>query len=220
MRSDGELIERAPSSLCGMRSARKAAGVEEGLLLRPGGAAQRRVAVREPPEATDDVGMLLGVCHELIVAVTARELNAAFLIGEIFRVHQRQIEELALAVRDPPVEPASDGTIGDGAGDTIALVGALVAAKHVARELVEHDDERERTLGRLLPGRERAVAAGLPEARKAQRDLGVEGRVLLEPLVGSGRAPECEHLHWSDRLGSAGAGAGDHSRTSPALIRS
>ena len=77
-----------------MRSACKAAGVEEGLLLRPGGAAQRRVAVREPPEAADDVGMSLGVFRELIVAVAARECDAAFLIGDVFRVLERQIEEL------------------------------------------------------------------------------------------------------------------------------
>src|SRR5215470_10811124 len=178
-----------------MRSARKAAAIEEGLFLRPGGAAQRRVAVRKPSETTDDVGMLLGVFRELIVAVAARELHAAFLIGEIFRVLEREIEELALGVRDLPVEPASDGAIGDGAGNPIGLVSARVAAEHVARELVEHDDERERTLRRLLPGRKLAVAAGLPEAKKAPRELGVEGRVLLEPLVGAGRAPECEHLH-------------------------
>jgi hypothetical protein len=77
-----------------MRSARKPAAIEEGLLLRPGGAAQRRVAVREPPEATDDVGVSLGVFRELIVAVAAREREAAFLIGEIFRVLEWQIEEL------------------------------------------------------------------------------------------------------------------------------
>src|SRR5215472_6971174 len=202
-----------------MRSPRKAAAVEEGLLLRPGGAAQRRVAVWESAEASDDVGMLLGVFRELIVAVAARERDAAFLIGEIFRVLEREIEELALGVRDLPVEPASDGAIGDGAGNPIGLVGAPVAAEHVARELVEHDDERERTLRRLVPV-QLAVAAGLPEARKAQRDLGVEGRVLLEPLVGPGRAPECEHLHRPDRLGGGAARAGDHSRTSSALIRS
>src|SRR5215467_6524517 len=199
-----------------MRSACKAAGVEEGLLLRPGGAAQRRVAVREPPEATDDVGMSLGVFRELIVAVTARERDAAFLIGEVFRVLEREIEELAFGVRDLPVEPALDSAIGDGAGNSIGLVGARVAAEHVARELVEHDDERERTLRRLLPGRKLAVAAGVPEARKARRDIGVEGCVLLEPLVGAGRAPERQHLPGADRLG----GARDHSRTSPPLIRS
>src|SRR5262249_38791445 len=92
-----------------MRSACKAAGVEEGLLLRPGGAAQRRVAVREPPEATDDVGMSLGVFRELIVAVAARERDAAFLIGDVFRVLERQIEELALGMRGLSVEAASDG---------------------------------------------------------------------------------------------------------------
>src|SRR6516164_8558446 len=135
-----------------MRSARKAAAIEEGLLLRPGGAAQRRVAVRKPSETTDDVGMLLGAFRELIVAVAARERDAAFLIGEIFRVLEWQIEELALDMRDLSVEPASDGAIGDGAGDTVGLVGARVAAEHVARELVEHDDERERTLRRFLQG--------------------------------------------------------------------
>src|SRR6516225_12494851 len=143
-----------------MRSARKAAGVEEGLLLRLGGAAQDRVAVREAPEAADDVGMSLDVSRELIVAIAARERHAAFLIGEIFRVLERQIEELALGMRDPPVEPASHGAIGDGAPAPIARVGAPVAAEHVARELVEHDDERQRALRRLLPGRELAVAAG------------------------------------------------------------
>jgi hypothetical protein len=129
-----------------------------------------------------------------------------------------QIEELALDMRDLSVEPATDGAIGDGAGNTVGLVGAPVAAEHVARELVEHDDERERTLRRLLPGRELAVAAGLPEARKARRDLGVEGRVFLEPLVRASGTPECEHLHGADRLG--GARARDHSRTSAFLIRS
>ena len=95
-----------------MRSARKPAAIEEGLLLRPGGAAQRRVAVREPPEATDDVGVSLGIFRELIVAVAAREREAAFLIDEIFRVLEWQIEELALDMRDLSVEPASDGATG------------------------------------------------------------------------------------------------------------
>src|SRR5215471_14471128 len=196
-------FDRACTVAHAMRSPRKAAAVEEGLLLRPGGAAQRRVAVRESAEATDDVGMLLGVFRGLIVAIAARERDAAFLIGEVFRVLEREIEELAFGVRDLPVEPALDSAIGDG-------------AEHVARELVEHDDEGERTLRRLLPRRELAVAAGLPEARKARRDLGVEGRVLLKPLVEAGRAPECEHLLEADRLG----GPRDHSRTSPFLIRS
>jgi hypothetical protein len=50
--------------------------------------------MREPAEATDDVGVLLGVFRELIVAVAVRELHAQLLIGEVFRVLKRQIEEL------------------------------------------------------------------------------------------------------------------------------
>src|SRR5262252_8974528 len=126
-----------------MRSARKAAGIEEGLLLRPGGAAQRRVAVRESAEATDDVGMLLGVFRELIAALAARERDAAVLIGEIFPRLERDTEELEFGVRALPVDPALDSAIGDGAGNRIGLVSARVDAEHVARELVEHDDERE-----------------------------------------------------------------------------
>src|SRR5712691_4320123 len=182
-----------------------------GLVARP------NVALRKPPEATDDVGVSLGVFGEFIVAVAAREREAAFLIGEIFRVLEWQIEELALDMRDLSVEPASDGAIGDGAGNPVGRVGAPVAAEHVARELVEHDDERERTLRRLLPGRELAVATGLPEARKARRDLGVEDRVLLVPLVRASGTPECKDLHGADRLG--GARDRDHSRTSAFLIR-
>src|SRR5262249_3446268 len=73
-----------------MRSAGKSAGIEEGLLVRPGGEAQHRIAMREAPEAADDVGMLLGVFGEFIIAILARQLQAAFLIDEIFRVHKRQ----------------------------------------------------------------------------------------------------------------------------------
>jgi len=77
-----------------MQSAGKAAIVEKGLLLRRRGAAQNRVAMREPPEAANDTGMTLGILAELVIAVAARQLQAAFLVGKVFRVHERQIEEL------------------------------------------------------------------------------------------------------------------------------
>src|SRR5713101_4708193 len=91
-------------------SAGKAAGVEEGLLLGPGGTAQHRVAVRE---AAEDVGMLLGIFGESIIAVAARQHQAAFLVRKILRMHERQIEKLALGMRELPVEAPGDRTIRD-----------------------------------------------------------------------------------------------------------
>src|SRR5712692_3203949 len=132
-------------------SAGKAAGVEEGLLLGPGGTAQHRVAVREAAEAADDVGMLLGIFGESIIAVAARQHQAVFLVRKILRMHERQIEKLALGMRELPVEASGDRTIRDGTGERVSPVGAGVAAEHIARELVEHDGERECALRRLFP---------------------------------------------------------------------
>src|SRR6185503_18518831 len=107
----------------GARSAGEAAGVEKGLLLRRRDAPQYRVTMGKAAEAANDVGMLLGVCHEFVVAVSARQVQASALIGQHFRVHERQIEEAALVLRHLPVEAALERTIGDGARNRIRLVG-------------------------------------------------------------------------------------------------
>src|SRR5207253_9402894 len=162
-----------------MRSAGKAACLEKDLLVRSARAAQDRVAVREASEAPDDVGMLLGIFREFSIAVVARQLQAALLVGEIFRMHQRQIEELPLGVRQLPVEAAPKGAIGGRAGELVGRVTALITAEHIAGELVEYHDERQRALRRLFPIPELAFAGGVPEGRKAFCDLGIEQRVLL-----------------------------------------
>src|SRR5437773_8320595 len=133
-------------------------------------------------------------------------------------MHQRQIEELPLGVRQLPVEAAPKGAIGGRAGELVGRVTALITAEHIAGELVEYHDERQRALRRLFPIPELAFAGGVPEGRKAFCDLGIEQRVFLESLIGSGGAPECEHVRWLDRLGcSQPAG---HNRAWPALISS
>jgi hypothetical protein len=60
-----------------MRSAGKSACLEKGLLIRPARTAQDRIAMREASEAPDDVGVLLGIFHEVSIAVVACELQAA-----------------------------------------------------------------------------------------------------------------------------------------------
>jgi hypothetical protein len=174
--------------------------------------------MREPSEAADDVGMVFGIARELIVAVAVRELHAALLIGPILRVHERQIEELTLRPGDLLIEAARKRTIGRAPGRRVGRIGARLAAEHIARELIEHDDERERALRRLLPWREPTFGGSAPEAGKARGDLGIEGRVFLEPFVRAGRAPEGKHVRRSDRLVLRVHAVRGHSRIRPALM--
>ena len=132
----------------------------------------------KPAETANDAGMELGICHEFIVAISARQLHASFLIDGIFRVHERHIEEAALLLRHLPVEPAPDGAIGDGAGSGIRLVGTRLPPEHVAGELIEHDNERERSLRRRLPMCKPVLGSRAPELTEAGRDLGIEREIL------------------------------------------
>src|SRR5262249_52420689 len=65
-------------------------------------------------------------------------------------------------------------------------------AEHVARKLVEYDDERERAFRCVIP-RQPSGGRGLVGRKKTCADLGVEGGVLREPLVRPGGAPEGEN---------------------------
>src|SRR5207302_9098360 len=134
------------------------------------------------------------------------------------RMHERQIKETALGVRDAPIEAKRDRPLCGAAGDRIGLVGAGEPTKHVARKLIEHDDESERTLRRLLPCGELAVAGGVPDGNEASLDLAIEGGVLVEPFVRSGGAPENQDIVGTDAVAGADARFVDHSLIFPALI--
>ena len=120
---DNKRFQRIPAgAAC---STRKAAAVEERLLLGRGGAAEHGVAVREAAEAADDVGVQLGPFEGVGVAARAVERDAALLVGERLGMLERQVEEAALRHRDLPVEAASDRARGDLARKRIGREGAL-----------------------------------------------------------------------------------------------
>src|ERR1700716_3241602 len=72
---------------------RKAATVQKSLLLHGRGAAEHGVAVREAAEAANDIGMQFGPFDRIRVAGCAVESDAALLVGELFRVLERQVKE-------------------------------------------------------------------------------------------------------------------------------
>src|SRR5712671_7003491 len=174
------------------RLSRKPAAVEECLLFRGGGTAEHGVAVREAAEPADDVGVMLGPFDRLRVVGRAVEGDAALLVGELFRMLERQVEEHPLGGRDELVEAARDRARRDLARQRIGREGAGISAEHVARKLVEHDQERERALRISIPG-QLARGRSLVSSTEVTADLGVEAGVLLEPFVRPGGAPEGEH---------------------------
>src|SRR3981081_2048079 len=95
-----------PNDACALPG--KAAIVQKSPLFRGGGAAEHGVAVREAAEPANDVGMQFGPFDRIGVAGCAVEGDAALLVGEIFRMLERQIEERPLGDRDDLVETARE----------------------------------------------------------------------------------------------------------------
>ena len=90
---------------------------------------------------------------------------------------------------------ATDRAIGRAAGGRVVREGARAAAIHVARELVEEDDQRERAVGGVEPGVDATAGALLDAAREPVADLVVElGRAREPHLADAVFEPEREHV--------------------------
>src|ERR1700704_5985119 len=100
-------------------SARKAAGVQKGLFLRRGGAAEHGVTVRKASEAPDDVRVNLGISVGLAAVGLTRQGQGSLLVSEIFGMLERQIEKGALGGGDACVEAPRNGAMRDRAGERV-----------------------------------------------------------------------------------------------------
>src|SRR4051812_31943025 len=107
----------------------EAALVEEGLFLGRGDAAEHLVAMGEAAETADDVLVQLRPLQKLGVASRGEQCAAALLIGELFRVFERQIEELLVGDRPSAIEAVRKRSSGDRAGNGIGREGAGVVAE-------------------------------------------------------------------------------------------
>src|SRR5262249_7395581 len=103
-------------------------------------------------------------------------------------------EEAAELRLDLPVEAGGDGALGDGERLRVGREGTWAAAKHIARELIEQDEQRERTVDVLFPGGKAAGRRDFMRRQEAIADFGVEGATLGKPLVWAGAAPESDDI--------------------------
>src|SRR2546423_12857165 len=102
--------------------------------------------MRKAAEAANDVAVLFGV-FQVGVVRRAVKLDATVLIGRVFRMHERQEEKAAQVLRDVLIVAALERAVGGLTRAWIGRISARIAAEDVARELIEHDAERERAVG-------------------------------------------------------------------------
>jgi len=102
-------------------------------------------------------------------------------------VLEGHVREGALLRGEHPIEAPLDQARRGGERRRIADEGSRRPAKHVARELVEHDDQRKCGERCGPPPLELPTHRLLPQREKAPADLGVEGIGLAEPDLA--RAP-------------------------------
>ena len=88
------------------------------------------------------------------------------------------------------VEAASNRPVGHSARKRVGRERASVAAEHVARKLVEEDDESERALRVRFPCAQLAARCHLMDCQKPRPDNPVEILVLREVTFCSSIAPE------------------------------
>ena len=143
-------------------------------------------AVRDARNGPDFVAECEAICGVPLRLLSGREEATFAALGVVSGTYQ------------------PDGIVGDLGGGSLELVdikgeriggeGARRATKHVARELVEHDDEGKNRFGGLFPVAERAGGGGLVGRQETGRDGAVESLVLDEPEIRAGIAPEGENL--------------------------
>src|SRR5918996_5514500 len=143
-------------------SERRALRLQELGLLGRGLPAQDAIPVREPPEPLDYIPVPCGVGGYVggprLVRKPPEKLDGAALVLPVLAVHERHVQEHPLEGRELPVQRVLDGVPGGLERRCVGGVGASVATKHVAGELVEHDDERQAAPCVVTPAFE--VAAG------------------------------------------------------------
>ena len=69
--------------------------------------------MRKAPEPADDIGMFLGIAQVFGIGGGAEQIDAARLVGQIFRMHEWQIQELQEASFNALVGAAGERAVGD-----------------------------------------------------------------------------------------------------------
>src|SRR5688500_11099950 len=107
--------------------------------------------MRKSPELADDLGVDGLPFQAVGVAGGAIQRLAAFLIGKVFRMLERQVEKAAHVRAHLRVEALDQRAGGDRAGELIGRKRARIVAEQVAWKLIEQDEQAESAFSRFFP---------------------------------------------------------------------
>lgn len=140
-----------------------------------------------------------GVGQQLMAEADAKHrdllLHRAVLIGQRLAVHERQVEKGSARIVHRLIPALTDRMIRHRPRTGLTGEGLGRAAKHVQRQLIEHDHQRQRPLGCLGPNVQPARLGVLPHRAKPVADLRIKVRRGPEPERPHGLGePEVQHL--------------------------
>lgn len=147
----------------------------------------------EAPEARNRRSVVLGALRADLPRLTkhrrciecelVRERDRASVKPEILAVNERHHAEQALLGIEGAIAPAIDHRECELACGVITRVGARHAAKRIASELIEQQDEREPAVRLRLPIAELSRQRALDGARKPGADLVIDGSAAGVPAL-------------------------------------
>ena len=126
---------------------------EIGSLRRCRNAPEKRVALRETPVSRDDLTVAHRIIQIHLVAMRLEKLHRKILIGQIFRMFERHVEEMPAAVVHLLVRTGLQRQPRFPPGNPVDGKGHRRGAVHVAGKLIEHDDGCQPGLGARPPFR-------------------------------------------------------------------
>ena len=144
---------------------------EEVQFLRRRYPPQHRIAMRETPEAANDVAVQFGKAQVFQVAQQLEHRHRALLVLQAFRVFERQVNEGAQLRRQLAVQPILDGAHGVMPRQPVGGKGVRSATETVARELVQQDLQGQRALGGIQPFLVPALGSGEMRVDEAPSEL-------------------------------------------------
>src|SRR6516162_11148167 len=148
--------------------------------------------MRIPPEPRDNLAIMPRVA---IIAPAA--FTQQIVIAQRFAVHQRHVEKIQLRFVQYAVKPSLDAFPGELRRLRVEGKGACRPTEHVARKLIEHDDQCQQRVWAFVPRIKVSRTGSLIGGQKPLPYLGVKSLVLGVPPVALARSePECQNVMW------------------------
>lgn len=147
--------------------------------------------MREPTETANHIAVGDRMFGEVDRFVKG---DRAFLIGDLFRVGERKVEEKAQLRIHLLIESGFDGSLGVVATERIRCVHSRAVSKCIARKLIEQNHEGESAFCGGEPTLELSCRGALVQMQKLFTERFIKGCVFCEPLFGPRIAPKCDHI--------------------------